>query len=524
MKSNIIKYFGAFALLLILVHSCKKNEVDKVELNNQFAISLFSDTVRISELLKVMDSSIYEFVEVAPDGGLSAYFADSITNAVTADDILQGLGDITFEFDERFELPVVPASPVPVPVDIPLDSLFSIPFVYDGYEIEAVSLKSGSININFSTNFKILDEFVLSTDNIKLADGSNFEVTVELDGGNHNINIDLKDSKIIPTDNNIIFSARVVGTVSDQGIGGFYDFDVAGAVRNLHLKSLDGTIEDLSFDFSASNALSFNLKNMYGDLKVATPQFHVKYLNSFGFLANGNIDSLYLICQDGEHISLFEEYPVEISLHSTGNTYDYITGLDQEMVDYINLLEQYQSFYFKGNLVMTCDEMSENMITEDSHIDIIADLTMPLEFNIENLIFIDTLNFNLSLGESEQDGANIVETVFDELEFKFVFGNALPLQIVPQVYMLENGTVIDSIFEGGSHISGSFDGVNTEDVIVVRIKDQQLHNIQLADQLLLKLSLTSLGNDVVINANDYFNLKVGVKTKTTEIYLDDLNF
>ena len=79
-------------------------------------------------------------------------------------------------------------------------------------------------------------------------------------------------------------------------------------------------------------------------------------------------------------------------------------------------------------------------------------------------------------------------------------------------------------FEGGSHISGSFDGVNTEDIIVVKIKDEKLHNIQLADQLLLKLSLTSLGNDVVINANDYFNLKVGVKTKTTEIYLDDLNF
>ena len=116
MKSNIIKYFGAFALLLILVHSCKKNEVDKVELNNQFALSLFSDTIRISELLKVMDSSIYEFVEVASDGSLSAYFSDSVINAVTADDILQGLGDITFEFDEKYELPAYGNQWIPLAV------------------------------------------------------------------------------------------------------------------------------------------------------------------------------------------------------------------------------------------------------------------------------------------------------------------------------------------------------------------------------------------------------------------------
>ena len=92
------------------------------------------------------------------------------------------------------------------------------------------------------------------------------------------------------------------------------------------------------------------------------------------------------------------------------------------------------------------------------------------------------------------------------------------------MYMMENGVVIDSLFESGSYINGAFGGNAADDVLIVKIKDEKLENIQKADQLKLDISLTSLGNDVVINSNDYFNLRLGLKTKTTEVYLDELNF
>ena len=41
---------------------------------------------------------------------------------------------------------------------------------------------------------------------------------------------------------------------------------------------------------------------------------------------------------------------------------------------------------------------------------------------------------------------------------------------------------------------------------------------------ILKIKVSSLGNNVVINADGFFNLRIGLKTKTSEINMNDLNF
>ena len=174
-----------------------------------------------------------------------------------------------------------------------------------------------------------------------------------------------------------------------------------------------------------------------------------------------------------------------------------------------------------------CEDLSGNMINEDSHIDIIADFALPLEFNIEDLTYTYTMPFNLSLSldtvEKDQSSFN-VENVFDELEFKFVFENALPVQIEPQMYLLQNGTVIDSLFNGNACIHGYFGGEIVEDVVTINVAEEKLHNVQLADQMLMKVHFSSLGNTVMINTNDFFNLRIGLKTKTSEINMEGLNF
>ena len=40
----------------------------------------------------------------------------------------------------------------------------------------------------------------------------------------------------------------------------------------------------------------------------------------------------------------------------------------------------------------------------------------------------------------------------------------------------------------------------------------------------MKVHFSSLGNTVSINTNDYFNLRIGLKTKTSEINMEGLNF
>ena len=161
------------------------------------------------------------------------------------------------------------------------------------------------------------------------------------------------------------------------------------------------------------------------------------------------------------------------------------------------------------------------MISDDSHIDLVAELTLPLELNINNLSYIDTLDFSLDFDQEDNETSNIVEGVIDELEFKFLFKNKLPLEITPQAYFLENNIIIDSLFEYDSSIGGSFDNQIKENVIIVKVSNDKLSNIQLTDQMILNIKLSSQGRDVVLNANDYFDLKIGIKTKTSEIDLEN---
>jgi len=386
--------------------------------------------------------------------------------------------------------------------------------------------------MNIACDLDYIKQVSLSTANIELSNGEDLVIDINFENGNQqNISIDLSNCRITPLDGSIEFTLTanlVVSLQEFENIGGMYTFDMDGIIKDIEFETIDGSIQDTRFDFDGTEEITLNFPNLYGDLSIATPEFNINYINTFGFEADGFIDSLYLGESSGDMTSIIKDWNnVEIVLHLTDEHYGVISDLDEQLVDKIDLLKDYSSITFKGNVVLGCDNVSDNMISDDSHIDIIADLALPLEFNIENLSFIDTLDFDLDLGsgmENESDESIHVEDIFDEIEFKFAFENALPLQIKPQAYMLMNNQLIDSLFDGNTIIHANNHGNITEDVLAVLITGERLLNIQNADKILLNIAISSLGENVVINTNDYFHLRIGVKTKTTEIYLDDFNF
>lgn len=542
MKKNLSLLIRVLSLALIvcLVFSCRKQNVKQVNIDNQFAISVFSDTIKIGDLINNMDSTVAEYIKVKEDGSIYAYFSDSVKNAVVASDILSGFDDVNFEVEKvEFEIPDLPDLPdLPDFPDYNIDTTFmlegiKLPFEYEGYEINSVVLKKGTIDMNIACDLDYIKQVSLSTANIELSNGEDLVIDINFENGNQqNISIDLSNCRITPLDGSIEFTLTanlVVSLQEFENIGGVYTFDMDGIIKDIEFETIDGSIQDMRFDFDGTEEITLNFPNLYGDLSIATPEFNINYINTFGFEAHGFIDSLYLGESSGDMTSIIKDWNnVEIVLqHSTGEHYGVISDLDEQLVDKIDLLKDYSSITFKGNVVLGCDNVSDNMISDDSHIDIIADLALPLEFNIENLSFIDTLDFDLDLGsgmENESDESINVEDIFDEIEFKFAFENALPLQIKPQAYMLMNNQLIDSLFDDNTIIHANNHGNITEDVLEVHITGERLLNIQNADKILLNIAISSLGENVVINTNDYFHLRIGVKTKTTEIYLDDFNF
>ena len=526
MKRKVITLFRAFvyALLSVSVVSCGDHEIKKVEMNNQFAISLFADTITIGDLMDRVDSSFYQFIKVLDNGDIYAYYADSVNNAVKAADVFGQIPDVDFDADQTFEVPELPAPPVPIPYSYSFDELFSMPFSYEGYSITSVVIKEGSINIELATDMDFLDTLVLFTNNIILNDGKPLEIELLMDKDKQNIHIPLENCKVAPIDGQISFGARLAAMI-DQAIGGEYNFDIKGSVKDLDFLTIDGAINDMDFDFIGSQPISFGFKNLAGDFKLVTPDFNIKYHNSFGFKAEGVINELYLTDENNNKIELKQTDSIYIELHNTHDGYDIISDLDDQLVEQIDVLGNYNLITFNGNIMVGCDELKDYLISDESHIDVIADLTLPLKFNINELCFRDTLDFDLQLSDvnTEVEGID-VKDVFDELEFKLVFKNKMPFQITPQIYMMYQGYIIDSLFTSNTTIHGYFDGPLTEDVLTIKVSEDKLDHVQLADKLCIDLKLSSLGNTIIMNTNDYFDLKLGIKTKTTEINLENVDF
>ena len=135
---------------------------------------------------------------------------------------------------------------------------------------------------------------------------------------------------------------------------------------------------------------------------------------------------------------------------------------------------------------------------------------------MNELLYLDTIDFSLSLSDEDSD-MFILENPFDELEFKFIIENGLPIQVKPNLYMSSNGVVIDSIFEDAACINGCFDGNPVEDVLLISIKDDKIENLLSSDQLILDLRFSTKGNMAVMNVKDNVKLRIGLKTKTTEL-------
>lgn len=526
MKRKVVMLFRAlvYALLGAFVVSCGEHEIKKVNVDNSFAISLFADTIVIGDLISRVDSSFYQFIKVSENGDIYAYYADSVNDAVKAQDVFSQIPDVNFDAVQKFDMPEIPTPPVPIPYSYTFDELFSMPFSYDGYSITSVVVKEGDINIDMKTDMNFIDTLVLFTNNIVLENGKPLEIMLLMDKDVQKVNIPLAKCRVVPIDGKLSFGAKIAAMI-EQGVGGEYSFDVDGSINNLDFLSIDGSIDDMNFDFVGSQPISFGFKNLVGDFKLVTPDFNIKYHNSFGFKAEGVINELYLTSSDGSKTELKQNDKIYIELHNTYDGYDVISDLDDQLVEQIDVLGDYSLITFNGDITVGCDELKDYLISDNSHIDVIADLTLPLKFNINELCFRDTIDFDINLSDEdmEVEGVNIQDVV-DELEFKLLFKNKLPFQITPQVYMMYQDYIIDSLFVGNTVVHGCFDGIQTEDVLTIIVSEDKLNSVQLADKLCIDLKLSSLGNTIIMNTNDYFDLRIGIKTKTTEINVENINF
>lgn len=503
----------AFVVVLVMA-SCKKNDVKTISVDTKFAVSLYQDTIVMAQFLDMMDSTSSNWLRINEDGSLSAFYCDSLSDVLKASDLLGNIDDVTFATSTEFELPGVPSIPVPIPgtIDtvVAFDNLASIPFEFEGFGINTVEFRDGNLTVNLAIQPAIpaIQKIVLSSEAIILASGEpiSFEI---IPSAKNQISIDLAGCVVQPDENqNVIFDGELYLSFDlHSGLdGGTYNCVVDGSITDVKFKTLIGSI-DKGIDtlFADSQPMDFGIQGISGEAWLPVPTIMASYRNTFGLGVECDILDLdFYSSITGGTVNLLAADSVPVAVNPTGDSYqDYqIEGF----VSQIDVLGQYTMLNFGAHTYLNFGTGTVS-VSDTSKVDVAVGIDLPISFNINDLEYSKVLDF--SIGDVEGD--ETVEKFFDEIDFYINTYSMIPLNLEMELEFLKttDPSFSVSFFEEPWAIT-----YNANSEVEIDITGDKLNQVQEADQvkITIKVDTPEEVGQTILRKSDY--LKVGVKMQT----------
>ena len=512
-------------LVLSSALACKKKDVKKIMVDNQFAISLFRDTIVINDLFDKLDSTTTTWLHVDADGNLSAFYKDTIWGVVNASDFMDNVPDLDINESTEFSVPTIPPVPGPT-VEYVIDYNVDVPFAYDEYSITRVELRSGllSLNLKLQPQLAAVKKVKLESTSITLASGEKLVLEFNPNGGDNTKEVDLTNGVIIPDLNqNLQFIGKIYIEYDPQNglAGGDYQCKITGNITDIKFKTLTGTTNLQPFTFSDKTDIDFGVSGLSGEILLPTPNIDLAYMNTFGFDAQCDVNVLNFYSGiTTETVNLLGGDGVNVDVRPTNGQFynEPITGFTSE----INALGQYTELNFGGEMTMNSTGIIS--ISDTSRIDLAVGVDLPLSFNINDLHYRDTIAFSAS-----GDDGSSVEDFLDQIDFFIDFDNHLPISVTIEAELLNSK---DPSFHGYLFKTGVTEN-NTiasghKSTLECSVTDDStatdmvtLQEVLEADQIVLHFTLSTDGMQT-LKMKDFINVGVRILTHTNEIDVDDV--
>lgn len=506
------------AILAIFASSCKKNEVKKVALDTQLAVSLFSDTVDFRQIINDMDSTTQNWLRVRNDS-IFAFYVDTIKSVLKASDLLSNIQDVSFNTSTNFAMPSFdPTNNHDTVIDV--DRFMTMPFHYDGYNIEEVLLRGGDMGFNFVVTPQIeqLKRLEIYSNHILSPEGEPLSIVIDYSKGGRP-SVDLANYRVIPENDTVALGARVTIHV-DHGVyeGGDYTCDLTGGLTGVQFKTVYGTIDKpLDSIYDDKTAIDFGIAGLSGSAVLPIPTINLDYMNTFGFGAVGDVTKLQFVNENtGLETSLLASDVVEVTVNPTEGNWRHTRILG--FTENIDALAGYTRLDFGGELMMSLNPGNAFSISDTSTVDIAADIEMPFSFRLTDLCYTDTIPIDLS--ESSQT-ADEVDDYIDEIEFFIDYNSKIKINVDLQALFMKNGVILDSLFNADHILYYSQD--NDIETISVRVTGRKLKNVLRSNDMILRLGAsteTISPEPVMMMDTDAIFLRMRILTKTSEIDID----
>ncbi|NNE29735.1 MAG: hypothetical protein HKN16_08860 [Saprospiraceae bacterium] len=475
------------------------------EYDAEYAVPVFTATYSLGKVLN--DLELGTDIAILPDGSIELKYSGEFAGRSA---------------QELFDIITLALVPIEV-----IDTVQHVDYNIQGtYDIDFVHISSGNINMTFDSNFEEDLDVTVSIPQL-MKDGDIFEYQFFVDY--------VGSTPVITTLVGEPLSGYTLTAQEDTLLTVNYDARLPNGDRVL-LDEFVIILTDLEYDYAegflgteeyriAADTVEISFFNRWidGSVYFDDPRVRLTALNSFGFPFDGKFIYMdVLTVEDGllDVQSPFIDGGVEINfpnLDQVGETVETVFDFNK---DNSNLREVLGAgplaLYYDIDMIQNPDSASQlrGFMTDSSDIRVRVEVDLPLVGVADHFLVRDTFDFNLE-DLSERDIENI--------EFKFVSENELPLTVISQGYFADSDfQILDSLFETpNTIIQGApinAEGISTDSVsetFFQTLTEDQVNRIKTAKQLILNTTFVTSSTmetlPVRILSDQEVNLRMGAK-------------
>ena len=384
----------------------------------------------------------------------------------------------------------------------------------NGMILDSALLKSGILTINITSDLNLTYVITLKSDYILDVNKQKLNMTKYPTSSDVSFTIDTKNKYIIlPYGQNSIPITFEIEIIPGSSTPTFpYHFNVTNSFPNISFYWLQGQTEKKTEYLSSNMSMSFFTQNSILKCKAHSAKVNFEIKNNIGMPLSLDIDTLILYNPDDKYTVplitvnelLTAKYPaVKGEFATTIRSFDINNFIFNNRNSYLQ---------FRGTGIINNNGIDGNkyFITDSSRYYIYARIEVPLNIDLYNLSYFDTIPFTMDTINIDQLES---ATFRIQLENNFAFG------IKSQIYFLNNAfQVIDSLFSTPLNISkATVDPKNDYHLVQSTISSQKINVTNQRLQKITKATYILIRADANVNKSDpymifyYDEQKLGIK-------------
>lgn len=507
-----VPFFLCLSALLISVSfiGCNRNafdfsQLDEIDANGDWGFPLLNAEYTIGDILEMSDNVGY--LHQGSDGTLEIRYEYTFDSVISASEYLDSYfdHDISVEGTKTYTPGELP--PVQGNVQVLYNDTLTAQFPTDMVLLESATLKTGKIQLTVTYNLTQPTSINVTCPQLTSASGQPFHVEAQSSGGSYSTTLDLSGySLTVPSGNEIDFFMQVSCEANTGTLPSQLTFNYRAAFSQVSFAEIRGKFVavDLPLDKEWDFDSEFLRDHISGSMTLLNPQVTCEILNTFPVRGNIVLNQAQL-SGGGSSASLLAYSPATVEI--PGNTQQF-TPVNLPIAGSLQLSPDFDHFKLKGNATINPDGFNTpTLVFRDNQvISLRVSVVLPLEMNMDDIFFRDTIPFS---------GLNLPsESAFSNILLRLGITNGLPLNFQLQAYFYDSqtSTVKDSLFVGPQVVlSALSDTPRSSELFATKESFAEVQRMFSCDNIILQARLYTDGSPVSINVAQAIRFHLGAR-------------